>query len=206
MATGDLYRVAFNYNVHGQSCVNVMYMKQTVVGAGTAQTAATALAPLLKDVFKIVLTRGSTSNTCNVSTQLVARLLTDQGQASANFADEGPLDAALPALNAMVVRIRTGFSGRSHRGRIFVGAVPASWVSGSVMNATGITKYGLFATALIQGFMGNAPQSGYQLGVFSREKYRILSNPFDDYWKPATQLTVPSEVASMRSRKVGVGA
>ncbi len=205
MATGDVYRVAFLYSVHGQGCANILYMKQTGAAGDDAQDAASILAPLLTQVYFPVLPRGAVQNTINVGVTLVSKSNSDQGGASGDLASQGPNTGAFPALCASVIRIRTGLAGRTRRGRIFLSGVSLEWSTAGVLNANGILGYDGFMTRLSAGFMGPNPQSGFQLGVFSRTVYSGLLGTLADAFKPAISLQNPVEIASMRSRKVGVG-
>ena len=207
MAVGDLYRTAVQYNVAGQSNVNVMYFKQTKpMGQNNAQDFATEVAPLVRDLF-VPIIADPRSLAITLTCTLVARLFSDVGESTAQINVNTPSPGlALPPANAMVLRIRTGLSGRTRRGRIFLGGVPASWITAGQLNTVGRVPYDNFMSSFIANFFGDDPLSGAQLGVFSRSRYAIISNPFDDYWKPAVQLQIPPAVATMRSRKVGVGA
>lgn len=205
MAAGDIYRVAFLYSVYGQGCANIMYMKQDGFGGDDATDAAEHLMPILRTTFVPVLPRGVTGNLYNVGVSLVSKSNSDQGGASADTLQEGPLGGALPALCSIVVRIKTGLAGRRRRGRIFVSGIPEGWSAAGVLNAAGVTGYTGLANRLNAAFMGTTPSSGFRLGVFSRTEYDSILGTLNDAWKPATTLVVPTEVASMRSRKVGVG-
>lgn len=207
MANGDLYRCAFGYTVHGQSNVNVFYMRQSASGGGDdAQDAAQIISPILRDLYTPVVA-GLRGAVTTLQTQLVARLSTDGGEFTSSFPSDGAnIGGALPPANAVVIRLRTGFAGRRRRGRIFLGGVLGTWQTAGNVNSTGAAVYATFMQGLLTNFGGATPVTGYTLGVFSRASYSLLGNPFDDYWKPVTALQQPPAVATMRSRKVGVGA
>lgn len=207
MAVGDLYRIAFNYNVWGQSNVNVMYMRQTApIGDNDAQAVADVLAPAMRDLYTGVVA-GIRFLGTQTQVQLVARLATDVGEQFSNFATDGAsLGGALPPANAVICRLKTGLAGRTRRGRIFLGGVGQSWHTAGVLNSVGQPIYNQFITNVKANFVGTNPLFNMQLGVFSRTRYKIVSNPFDSYFAPVTDLQVPAAIATMRSRKVGVGA
>lgn len=206
MAVDDLYRIALKYDVHGQSNVNVIYCKQ--VAAFTSNNAfacATYMSQQLMPFFASILPIGRGAN-FGADVSLVARTTSDLGSNSFPISGSGPPGAALPPANAVVCSIRTGFSGRSRRGRIFLGGLSGNLTEAGTLNTIGQGIYATFITNLQQVLMGGIAAAPYRLGVFSREKYKILSNPFDDYFKLANALQIRQPIATMRSRKVGVGA
>lgn len=206
MAVNDLYRTAFSVQVSGQTTVNVMYFKQLNSSLqDDAQSAANIITPILSTAYSNVLASNSTNPVSNVTCTRVSRLFADTGTAIGNVGP-GIGGDVMPALVACTVKIKTGFAGKTRRGRIFVGGVPSVFVAFSTVSTTAIARYQLFMDGIRNNFMGGAPVSGFQLGVFSRTRYAILSNPFDDYFKPATQLVLNGAIASMRSRKFGVGS
>ena len=207
MALNDLYRCAFSYQIFGQTNTNIMYMKQTAQPLlDTAQKVADSLVASMTTVFAAGVPVDNRNPTSNLTVQLVSRIFSDAGIASGAFGNAGMGGGSLPPANALVVRIGTGLAGRTRRGRIFLGGVQKDLQGAGVLTANGIIAYGIFLTAMRNQFGGPATPSGFQLGVFSRKRYDILSNPFDDYWKPATVLAIVSGLTTMRSRKVGSGS
>lgn len=205
MATGDLYRTAVEYQSDGQLNVNVYYMKQTKVTTGGAKQAAEDMAPIFAGLYGLILAPGSRAANIIVRCQLVSRLFSDGGEKLQPLSGSPGGGAALPPTNAIVIRLKTGFADRTRRGRVFLGCVPGGVVTAGVLNQFGQDNYGGFAANLVTNFGGNAPAVGFSLGVFSRERYSLISNPFDEYWKPVTVAQAIAQVATMRSRKVGVG-
>jgi len=206
MAIGDLYRIAFEYLSQSQTNVNVMYFKQTGSEPGNdAQAVAFWMAERLKLVYNPTIARPGRGQVVGVTATLVARIFGDVGKGTANWGVDGPNETPLPPANAVVVRLRTGLQGPTRRGRIFVGGVPGIWQTDGSLNAAGLAGYGAFISRMLADFGSPTAPGKMQLGVFSRERYSIISNPFDEYWKPVTQLAVAGPVSTMRSRKVGVG-
>lgn len=207
MAVGDLYRVACQYRVHAQLCVNVLYLKNlSAASDDTAAETAQTLCPILGTIYSEVIPDAAGPRNFQVDTSLISRTNSDIG----SFIVERPISPVLvnvlPSVNAVTMSIGTGLAGPRRRGRIFLAGVSPEWTEQSVLNVTGFTRYNAWITQMAAAVMGDTPSSGYQLGVFSRASYSLISNPFDDYWKPANRLQVRAPIGTMKSRKVGVGA
>jgi len=207
MAVGDLYRCALGYRNHSQLNVNVFYMKNvSAASAESANQIAQLVCETMAPIYQAIKPGGSGSNTYTCEVNKVARLESEIGSWTA----AGPigllLGDTLPSVNAVTMSLNTGFAGPARRGRVFLGGVPVAWQANSLLNTGGFAGYNAWQNAVRDAFMGEDASTGLQLGVFSRTKYSLISNPFDDYWKPVTQMIVRSEIGTMKSRKVGVGA
>lgn len=201
MPQGDLYRVAFEYSVWGQVCVNVLYMAQRAGGPQDAQEVAEALAPAISAVYDPL--HGLEVLHRSVKTALVSRVLQDTGEAILAEQGSGGSGALSPTL-ALVCTIRTGLAGRTRRGRIYIGGA-ATLEEGGIITGSGVPKANAFVTALTNAFLTEQAASGFQLGVFSRERFKLLSNPFDQYWAGATSVGISSILGNQRRRRPGVG-
>lgn len=204
MAVDDLYRVSMVTRVHNQECVNVMYMKQRGAGMGDdAQAAANYLGPKLRDIVE-PKTGQFNWNFVGVNTSLVSRINSDQGERAVTKLNTGPVVGVVTPTLALVISLRTGFAGRSRRGRIyFAGLRDDGEVGGLVVDNGIIAANTLLADLNAEfGVSGTGP---FQLGVFSRLRYEIISNPFDDYWKPVTGMSYNPAFGNQRSRRPGVG-
>jgi hypothetical protein len=207
MAVGDLYRVALQCRVHGQLNVNTMYLKQEAGSEDKAVEVATHLLPRLAPIWQRSMGIADFDRQWTMNVTKVSRLFSDMGQHIIEVPANGqPFAGALPTVNAVVISLGTGFAGPSRRGRWFLGGVAQAHVTNSILNTTGNTVYSTFITEAAAELTAGTPASGFRLGVFSREKYKLISNPFDDYWKPCTQLTVRTIIATMHSRKIGIGS
>jgi hypothetical protein len=208
MAVGDLYRVALKYILDGQENVNVMHFEQMDSTGGNegSSEAAVALTQPLATVWDKFVGRATWNHVYSTEVVKVDRLISDIGNFSVQNPIDGPNSARLPTVVAATVTLRTGFQGPSRRGRIFMGGVPADGVIAGQLSGQGITWASDFITAFGAAFMGGSPTSKFRIGVFSRKRYEIISNPFDDYFKPVTTATFQPTVGTMHSRKVGLGS
>lgn len=206
MAVGDLYRIALGYRVHGQLNVNVMAMKQIADAAveDASDVAAKIITPLAQ-TWANYLAGIAFDKNFEVKVDKIARLTSDQGTAQL-FADlTYQNNVSLPTVNAITYSLYTGLAGPTRRGRIFLGGIPVDSVLNSVITNLGLTRFNNFNTAFSNNFLGESAASGFQIGVFSRSRYNIVSNPFDEYWKPCNRLVIKNAVGTMHSRKIGVG-
>lgn len=206
MAIGDLWRIAFEYSFWGQNCVNVMHFQQKVsLPRDDAQGVADVACTVMRDVYAPLLCRQQRGLTWGATVSQISRLAGDGAQASIIFGDGGVDTPPISSMLAAVLRLRTGLADKTRRGRIFIAGIAQVSTTGNNLNPGGTAAMEGFMARLQTNFMGNAPVTGLQLGVFSRERYKILSNPFDEYFKPVTQLAAPTTLATMRSRKPGIG-
>ena len=207
MAVGDLYRCALTFRIHGQVNTNVMYMKNlTAIADDNAEKSATTVLPYLVQAYRLIIAGIGFDKAFQLDANLISRINSDLGAESVIADVAYANNVALPTVNAIVASIYTGLSGPTRRGRLFLGGVAVDSVLNSVIAGQGPARYAGWTTAMANAFLGSEPASGYQLGVFSRKRYEILSNPFDEYWKPATAIQVKNPVATMHSRKLGVGS
>lgn len=119
--------------------------------------------------------------------------------------DVGVLTEGLPTFNAQLLAIRTGKGGRSFRGRMFVPPPPESGQSQSKLTPGQLILLTAFAACLIAKFIADKPATAWRLGVYSRklggEKYQTAAAG----WTFAKSVTASDVIATMHSRKIGVG-
>lgn len=206
MAVGETYRCALMFRLHGQLHVNTMYLKQE--GAEqqeTAEQVALHLVTRLAPIWQLPMGISGFSRLWQMDVTKVSRTLSEMGSASFVAPVAAGNEQALPTVNSVVISLRTGLQGPARRGRWFLGGVSAGVVDNSVLIPAGQARYSTFITQVGAELTAQVPASGFRLGVFSRKYWSILSNPFEEAWKPVTNLHVRSEITSMRSRKIGNG-
>lgn len=207
MAVGDLYRIALTYRITGQINTNVFYMKnETAAAADDADKVAQLVCTPLATAYEKIICRENFNKTFTVEATKVSRIFSELGSFSVLLNADFQSGSVLPTVCAIVASMYTGFAGPSRRGRVFLGGLSGDSIASSQINPTGGTRYAAWVALMKSYFMGGALDTGMSLGVFSRKRYEIVSNPFDDYWKPVTNLAIKPEVATMHSRKLGVGS
>lgn len=105
-----------------------------------------------------------------------------------------------------LIEVRTGFGGRSNRGRNFWPPAGEADSNVSILSGEVMTALTEFVACIAGKFIGQAGTSPWRLGVYSR---KLGPNPGTGWSNAFTEATalVPSEViAVMGSRKVGRGS
>jgi hypothetical protein len=200
-----LYRVSWEQSVHGQNVVNVLYMRQKAGTAVTAQDVASELFASLSSTWNFIQPVTNVTHRM-VRTQEVTRGFNSDIGEFADVRSTTPAavtGAALSPTLAFIVTLRTGFGGRSRRGRIYIAGAALSDASG-IIDSVSITRADTFASTLVQRY-GPSGSSNYELGVFSRSRFSILSNPFDEYWVRITTTSAQRIFGNQRRRRPSVG-
>jgi len=116
---------------------------------------------------------------------------------------------ALPTFNAALISLSTGLGGRSNRGRLFMPGVISNDVSNSKISATGLAKWQAFITCMIGKFVGaadNVDAVPFNWVVLSRKKSGVNYATAGDAVARVRSAQIKDVVATMRSRKLGVGS
>jgi hypothetical protein len=116
-----------------------------------------------------------------------------------------PFAGALPSFNAALISIQTGLGGKTHRGRMFLPGVIQQDVSQSLYTDSGLQKVIAFAACLASHFISSegVDSTPYKIGVLSRKG--ITQATVGDHFTPATKLVARRAIATLHSRKIGVG-
>ena len=199
VATGNLYRCSIEYLITGEACANVIYIR-----GNDSNTTAELIAGGLQTDW-VAATRLVQSNQVVYTGITVVQVVRFGAQDTAGLAIGGVVgaktgNAEAPQL-AVNVNVRTGQFGRTRRGRFFLGGVQDGDVIAGKVTSALTTDLNTMITSLTGRFIGASHTSVGQLGVFSRSRFALISNPFDEYWVPATQLAYRSVMSTMRSRK-----
>lgn len=199
MAAGDLYKTVMTYLFAGVTMQNVLYFTAKVGGVD-AEHLTGQLAGDWPSSWQYWSVSGSVMQSYYAqkmnSTAIESHTRPDfLGHAGANSEEGAPLTSAI------VVSLRTGFYGRSQRGRIYLGAYPASWIAGgrlaSFANAIVDTRWGF-----MQAKYGAGGSNAYwQFGVYSK-KIGGYTIPYDPVgFLTYTDYIVQPSLGTERGRK-----
>lgn len=189
--------------LHGQTTNNVMHFRNNASGAGLAALIAdiidcirTALLPALSLDWQLIEVRAKEIHPFLGEDVVVAGVGTDIGAQS----------VGVPSICAGLIQIKTGFGGRRKRGRIYIAGLSEANTANSSLTPGEVTLLLAYATCLANKFLGGVGFTGWNLGVLSEKTRKEQPLAGDNVWfTEATALTVVDQVASMRSRRVGVG-
>jgi hypothetical protein len=116
---------------------------------------------------------------------------------------------ALPSFNAALITLSTGLGGRSNRGRKFMPGVIGNDVSSGRISATGLAKWQSFITCMIGKFISNTANVDdvpFHLCVLSRKNAGVNYATAGTAAVPVKAMQIKDVVATMHSRKIGVGS
>lgn len=119
---------------------------------------------------------------------------------------------SLPSFNAGVLSLRTGLSGRTRNGRLFLPSPSSGDCDGSRLTGASLGLLQAFGNTLLNVFGPTGTNAYGRIGVFSR-KLGVTRNagppPSLSYsiagWTAVTEVIARSEIATMRKRKLGRG-
>jgi hypothetical protein len=200
-ASGEIIQVTFRYLVDGQLCENVLNFRE--------RAPATTDAHIGNDIL-LFLSKLSTIQSGNATyLQPMWKKMTpvafDEQFTPLGSVTAGAVGGAL--LNStisLVTTLRTGVSGKRHRGRMYIGGLPD--VAGADRIATGFQpNVTAFINDLKATFDDAAGTSLYlALGIYSKliggtSPYTVAG------WQPVTQYVAQTIFGNQRRRRVGVG-
>ena len=201
MPAGDVYRCAFEYQVWGQHCVNVLHFMQRGANEQNAQDVAINLRGDLMPLMEGILSNPNTGGIM-LRVTLISRTFSDLGEAGMLNMQGVPYPGLAPTL-AAVLRFRTAFAGRRHRGRMYVGGAALAQ-EGGIITGTSATEWGTWASQWLPKF-GPEGNTNFILGVFSRTIWRNGTSSITDAWKPVTAVVPDVILGTQRGRRPGVG-
>jgi hypothetical protein len=195
--------------LHGQDCINVLHF-----GTNTEILDPTQLAELLTQLATAMLAcvvdsllPAVTSNytILRVEASQLHPVKGDVIEVAAAPGSVGALSPVSASFIATLVNVKTGFGGRSKRGKMFLPPVGEAEATDSLINAGNMDEIIAFLTCVAGKFIGAGATEFWRLGVYSKK----LAGPAKDFNLGFTEALnlVPSNVlAKMGSRKVGRGS
>lgn len=112
----------------------------------------------------------------------------------------------LPTFNAAVVSVRTALSGRTRRGRFFLGGLREDYSSGNVLDPNYVARVQSYVNALMSAFGPSGSVADWRLVVHSRKLAATVPPiPCQDSSTQVTGMIVRPNHGTMRSRKLGSG-
>lgn len=115
----------------------------------------------------------------------------------------GPTSASFIAT---LIQVRTGFGGRTHRGRNFWPPAGEADTNVSLLSGDVMTQLAAFVTCIAGKFIGDTATEPWRLGVYSKKNGPNPATQWSNGFKEASQMVPTNLVAEMGTRKVGRGS
>ncbi len=200
-AIGDIYQATYQSSIQGQTIENVIHFRGVAATEtdGDVDTAVKLFGHYLCNLHV----------TTQIQTGIIVKKMTpipfDERLVIPTDATGQQSAAALNQTVALVFTKRTGVSGKSHRGRIYVSAVPSNMSSDQCrLNVTGAGIAGTFVSQVIAAFGPSGSNGHLQFGVYSGAIGGL--HPFTVAgWQPVTSMDPQIIFGNQRRRRVGVG-
>jgi hypothetical protein len=200
-ATGDIFQATFQSSIQGQVIENVLHFRALdgTVTDGAIDTALNLFGTNLCNLWV----------TSQINLGIIVKRLTplplDERLVTPTTATGQQSAAPLNQTVALVLTKRTGLAGKSHRGRMYVSAIPSNFTTdGCRFNPTGAGIIGTFCTNIIAHWGPSGDSTALRLGVYSG-KIGGLTPPTLAGWQQITTLEPQIIFGNQRRRRVGVG-
>jgi hypothetical protein len=202
MAAKQIFEARIYGTNQGQEFNIVLHFRQQVDDVGDAQELAdfvqNNVVPSLNDVASIDSTWAG----------VLARQLTPEKQDP--FASQvtpnqpgGIASPSLPSFVSVIIQERTGFASRRKRGRIYMPAVPTSYVLDGQLTAAAKTAFATECSSIMAAVAG--VNSEWDLGIYSRTTVAETGDPYDGFTQVTSMLANPI-LGTQRRRRIGSGA
>lgn len=200
-AIGDIYQVTFQSSIQGQTIENVVHFRE-VTGLSTDGQIDASVKAFMTQMANLWVTT-------QICTGIIVKKMTpvafDERLVIPTTATGQQSAAVLNQTVALVLTKRTGVSGKTHRGRMYISGVPSNFTSDQCrLNVTGAGIVGTFCSNVI-GTWGPSGSDGHlQFGVYSG----VIGghSPFTlAGWQSVTTLEPQIIFGNQRRRRVGVG-
>jgi hypothetical protein len=195
MALNDIYRATVLQTLDGQAMMNVLHYRLSTVGSGNVQDALAAImdstigaalkAHLPDDVFYE-----------SVTAQKIYPLPVTFPSVNGTTSGFGTVAVtAFPTEVCAVITKRTALAGPRRRGRAYISGLGSTYVTESMLNATGQTEIGPIGTAMTQVL------NGANGNVFTPIIWHRDLLTYDD----VTGVVIRTTLRAQRRRQVGRG-
>ena len=202
-ASGEIYQVTYQGLFGGSTCENVLHFR-ALTGLITDSAIATAAERFWTIVSPIQ------GNDYLYQTMIIKRMtpiaLDERRVIPSTTSAGSALGGSINNTLAIILTLRTGTAGKSHRGRIYLGGVPAGMVGSNqnLLNTGGAVATASVATNLVAEFGPSGTNTALALGIYSRVIGGI--HPFTVAgWQQISGVDPQNVLGNQRRRRVGVG-
>jgi len=186
-------------NMHGSQTINVWHFgRETPFNVDTIVEDLQALAVALAQCIQQTLLPAVTSDWTFEKVKAKTILGGESDEVEATFAGShvGQLSPASVSFTASLLNLKTGGGGRSGRGKKFLPPAGETEIGASDLDGPTLILLGAFIACVVQKFLGNPTDSGWNLVVWSRKNTAA---------REVKSIIASPHVACMRSRRIGHG-
>ena len=201
LASGQLYRVTYQFSIAGQTVENVVHMRERTGASTPAELRVSA--ETFFSLWKSIV--------CSAVplTQVIIKQLTPAALDEDIFTPTthtGGSHSGSPGNNtvACVFTLRTGESGRSKRGRMYIGGLNADQTGRNSLDTTDSAIVDNAALAIVAAFGPAGSDAHLELGVYSKLIGGTTPATMGGY-RPVVQILARKLLANQRRRRIGVG-
>lgn len=204
-------QVRIKGTIHGQETVNVLHFATNEAEFDVAPPSPLLLA-LAQAVFECIIDTLMPAVTQDwafrgVEAQYVylGGGFTDPVVVTAPANTVGGLGVTSVGFAASLIHLRSGFAGRSGRGRVFLPPPGEAQVANGTMDEPTSQLLVAFLNCMVGKFLGQSPTTVWRLGIFSRKNGGTNHANWDNGFVIASQLTPDPVLAVIGRRKIGRG-
>lgn len=201
MATGDVVRLVVKQRLHGQNVFNVLHFRQR-----TSTESLTSLFSRFRDIWVANITNVQSHELVydSVEMQVIRPELTDGRIFDLEGVTGDVVGESLPSYCAVVMPCKTGLGGRSNRGRQYIAGIPESHQEKSVLTDAAQALWTPAVAAIQAEWITSATR--WEWGVWSRKRAAEIPPPSTVPFGTYSSVGWTRTLATMRSRKLGIGA
>lgn len=212
-----LYKVTLNGEIHGQRCQNGFWFTD-VEGHGNMPDNATSATNLLVNFMAQIYPkiREFQNQEYHYISGTCATIYPTEGPIAEQIIETGnglQPNESLPSYCAAILSLRTGFGGKSRRGRCFFSGIAEEDSDQSRLTALGLGRLQGIGNELLARFGQLNSNRGWNYGVFSKKLARgpVLTNfswsaaEVERGFFPITQVIARHILGTENHRKIGHG-
>lgn len=201
-------------NLHGQQCINVLHFGSNEIESDVAPPSPLLVAlvtAILECAIEALLPAVTQDYTLvDVDARFIynaggSPIGSDPVVATAPPASVGELGPTSVSFASSLVNLRSGFGGRSGRGKMFLPPPGEANITNSLLDTTTADLLVAFLECMAGKFLGSSPSTVWRWGVFSRKLAGGTFSSFDVAFFIISQMTPNQKMSVLSRRKIGHG-
>lgn len=206
-----LWHLTFLYELHNQQCQNGFYFTNRIPIPNDSDSIAGHAAGLITfwNIFVLPPIKHFQNTQVHYSGLICSTQIPKHGPIVEHVYAGGTgdqEDESLPSYCSAILSLRTGFGGKSNRGRLYIGGIPENDTSESILDVDSFAALRDIGDQLLAGFGPSGSSSYYRYVVYSKK----LGNPTDNTpttagIRPITHILARRTLGTQRHRLLGVG-